>query len=231
LIKEFPNYSEPQENLLMDLLNSKNNLFIQNYCFKLLLMGNNSKINVDSFIIDSILYNSMKENYEIISKELKKGDEKYLYFILPSVLERLESDQHESSIFFVLEILKEIVFHSSNDFKRILLNAKSIKNSFSFFEISSNLCCDVTKVFHLLMEIETVMSDFQSSKEENNDNIDYSLYYIPKLKNFEHLIYCQNLICRKKLLNFFRCSKCQLIYYCSKECQILDWKIHKLDCK
>jgi hypothetical protein len=231
LIKESPNFSDSLTNVLMNLLSSKNDLFIQNYCFKLLLIQNDSKIEFDSFLIDSILYNSMKENYQIISNELKKKDENFLYFILPSLLERLESDQHETSIFYVLEILREIVFHSSNEFKRIVFHAKSIKNSNSFFEISSNLSCEISKVFHLLMEIETVLNDLKTSKEGTEYGVDSSLYFIPKIENVEYLIFCQNLICRKKLHQIFRCSKCQLTYYCSKECQLLDWKIHKFDCK
>ena len=27
-----------------------------------------------------------------------------------------------------------------------------------------------------------------------------------------------------------RCSKCQTVYYCSKECQKAHWKIHKKGC-
>ena len=26
------------------------------------------------------------------------------------------------------------------------------------------------------------------------------------------------------------CSKCQLTAYCSRECQVLDWKVHKKTC-
>ena len=30
---------------------------------------------------------------------------------------------------------------------------------------------------------------------------------------------------------FLRCSRCNIERYCSKECQKLRWKIHKLYCK
>ncbi|KAJ7323526.1 hypothetical protein DFH08DRAFT_941449, partial [Mycena albidolilacea] len=36
-------------------------------------------------------------------------------------------------------------------------------------------------------------------------------------------------ICKKTVVN--RCSACKLVLYCSKECQRLDWKNHKIQCK
>ena len=27
------------------------------------------------------------------------------------------------------------------------------------------------------------------------------------------------------------CSKCKLLKYCSRDCQVKDWKIHKITCK
>jgi hypothetical protein len=31
--------------------------------------------------------------------------------------------------------------------------------------------------------------------------------------------------------NLMKCQRCKAIYYCSKECQVADWKIHKRTCK
>lgn len=38
------------------------------------------------------------------------------------------------------------------------------------------------------------------------------------------------IFCGKHNLNMKTCSSCKLAYYCNKECQIKDWKIHKLEC-
>jgi len=36
-------------------------------------------------------------------------------------------------------------------------------------------------------------------------------------------------VCGRK--NYFKCSKCKSVYYCSKECQKIDWKCHKKSCE
>ena len=41
--------------------------------------------------------------------------------------------------------------------------------------------------------------------------------------------YCNN--CLKKSNSFKRCAKCLKMYYCDKNCQTIDWKYHKKECK
>ena len=31
--------------------------------------------------------------------------------------------------------------------------------------------------------------------------------------------------------NMKKCSICQIVFYCSKECQKADWRRHKVDCR
>ncbi|KAI0069697.1 hypothetical protein K474DRAFT_1670734 [Panus rudis PR-1116 ss-1] len=42
---------------------------------------------------------------------------------------------------------------------------------------------------------------------------------------------CRNCGMREPQVTLFRCSGCQHIYYCSKECQKANWKVHKQACK
>ena len=35
----------------------------------------------------------------------------------------------------------------------------------------------------------------------------------------------------KKLVKLLKCSKCNMTYYCSKECQVAGWPAHKLQCR
>ena len=34
-----------------------------------------------------------------------------------------------------------------------------------------------------------------------------------------------------KIGRLFKCSRCKDVYYCSKECQKKDWKLHKIICE
>lgn len=52
------------------------------------------------------------------------------------------------------------------------------------------------------------------------------------------MITCENSGCAKfhewfkcgDPIPFKRCAKCKSVYYCSKECQLFDWRLHKLCC-
>ena len=37
--------------------------------------------------------------------------------------------------------------------------------------------------------------------------------------------------CRQDVRKAYRCSKCKITYYCSRDCQLLHWAAHKHDCK
>ena len=37
-------------------------------------------------------------------------------------------------------------------------------------------------------------------------------------------------ICKKNIEKPFRCPQCKLIKYCSKECAVLGWPVHKAQC-
>jgi hypothetical protein len=36
--------------------------------------------------------------------------------------------------------------------------------------------------------------------------------------------------CGKQEIKLQKCGKCEIVYYCSRECQKNDWKNHKKDC-
>jgi len=40
---------------------------------------------------------------------------------------------------------------------------------------------------------------------------------------------CEN--CGKEGEKLKKCSACKLVWYCSEECQLGDWKAHKVECK
>jgi len=46
-------------------------------------------------------------------------------------------------------------------------------------------------------------------------------------------IYCNKFCdyCHNENIELFKCAGCKCVYYCSKNCQKLDWKEHKEHCK
>ena len=64
--------------------------------------------------------------------------------------------------------------------------------------------------------------------------MNYKLEYL-KLKNYlnggsftQKQTKCGNICCKKD--GIMICSRCKIIKYCSKECQVADWKRHKTEC-
>ncbi|KAK9820089.1 hypothetical protein WJX72_006020 [[Myrmecia] bisecta] len=42
---------------------------------------------------------------------------------------------------------------------------------------------------------------------------------------------CEATAAEKQLPTLLKCGRCKIVYYCSKECQKTNWKIHKIYCK
>jgi hypothetical protein len=67
------------------------------------------------------------------------------------------------------------------------------------------------------------LSRLQSLARLSNDNYDNTC---TNLKNCEHCTKMETLGGAKLM----KCQRCKVTYYCSKQCQIADWKIHKKRC-
>ncbi len=62
-------------------------------------------------------------------------------------------------------------------------------------------------------------------QEINNDKIKYELF-LNQISYIKKLSECK--VCKKPTSTY--CSKCKIVYYCSKICQREDWKSHKKEC-
>ncbi len=82
------------------------------------------------------------------------------------------------------------------------------------------------KTVHTNWKIQfAVKKDSSSSEQETNLNfVDKTEIKKSFRKNCKA---CKNSIAAHEIK---RCAKCHMSYYCSKECQIKDWKVHKTDC-
>ena len=74
------------------------------------------------------------------------------------------------------------------------------------------------------------------SEEEINNYLDIIIDQLDKLVDelvieaADKIHSCHRTNCTEKGIAG-TCSKCQKVYYCSKECQVKHWQIHKKKCK
>ncbi|VDP77678.1 unnamed protein product [Schistosoma mattheei] len=53
--------------------------------------------------------------------------------------------------------------------------------------------------------------------------------YVHSISNSKLSKYCDG--CLKSIPNLWSCSSCKIMMYCSRDCQRLMWRVHKLECK
>ena len=138
-----------------------------------------------------------------------------------SILEKLHSDDEVKSVAIdcirgctiTPELRQEMIIYT----KRRYFKAKSLKKN-------------QTEVNQPIHQPNT------TSSSTNNENIDGSgvipHYLDEKYTNKRRQYYNTNqcAACEKKSNSLLKCSQCGTLSYCDKQCQKLDWKIHKIEC-
>jgi hypothetical protein len=100
----------------------------------------------------------------------------------------------------------------------------SFTNSDSFTPIvSAGLELVIQELINLGMSKEDIDSNMNTILNRVNEEIKK---YVAESADKIHS--CKN--CNIETTEF-RCGKCQKAYYCSKECQVENWKTHRLACK
>eukprot|EP01080_Neovahlkampfia_damariscottae_P003061 gene3061-5231_t len=209
--------------------------FILEFYFKILSLSKCSEISID-FLIESILYFrfTTNENYDKILL-LANENPKILFLLTPSILERLENEKNEMIIAWILRTIREL--SDKEECKFIVLGGNSIQNKLDIDEILSMQKFMLIQNSYIKNLIAEISQSYEKLKKTYSNEVDkYTSPFISKLYSEEintNSIFCSNLICRKVLSldTIFRCSKCKLIYYCSKRCQISDWSFHKCHCE
>eukprot|EP01080_Neovahlkampfia_damariscottae_P005236 gene5236-8847_t len=91
----------------------------------------------------------------------------------------------------------------------------------NFFEVSKNFFSDYFTIFNSLLEEFPMLEKKKKKRKRENDSMG------KRKKNKIEKI-CQK--CEKKE-NLLKCGNCKEAYYCSRDCQKLDWVSHKSFCK
>lgn len=93
------------------------------------------------------------------------------------------------------------------------------------------ICIDVTNEL-ALHRAYRLHKDLKLNQKENTQNCtmtqDINSLGLMLLKESLTNQGCST--CNKKPEKIYKCAKCGVAKYCSKECQIEDWKIHKVNC-
>ena len=78
----------------------------------------------------------------------------------------------------------------------------------------------------MIINYNIKMNDLFISKKDKF--IVITKYFI----NYNRDIFCNKFCdyCHNENIELFKCGSCKCVYYCSKKCQKLDWKLHKEDC-
>ena len=123
----------------------------------------------------------------------------------------------------------------NNDNKKVIGTAY-----FPYICFMNHSCEPNTKFNHRFFGKRSVIANRDIEKFEkitlNYIETDVSQYKRREklLKNYGTSCYCDICLtcfyCESKL-KLKNCNKCKIALYCSKECQIADWKNHKKDCK
>ena len=144
----------------------------------------------------------------------------------------------------IIDVIEEVVLNSSNNnqfnisINELILYLNKLMNNISNDKLKIHICYLNGLIskhmkrynnssIYFLMTLKYKASSFMSNvciKQSQIELKDIKSQYINELKK------CHE--CNKSSSTIFRCSACKLVYYCSKECQLKNWKmLHKKHCK
>ncbi|MCP3660686.1 MAG: hypothetical protein GY830_10420 [Bacteroidetes bacterium] len=228
------NTKKMQENIKKIFVNELNEKLkdpqLQGICFfsqkYKLLFGNYIQIEKD-------LVNAIKSSnhcsYIDIDLHLQKIKKYQIKLDCPLITTNGDNILITATRFSSIDIL-EYLLSKVDSYDNINSENKDHKNALEYAIIGYNINSNKTKSIEFKNEIKTLIkygADINLLCNKNsscikflkNDLID--IYFENNIKN------CSN--CYKK--NYTkRCSRCKQAYYCSINCQSMDWKEHKINC-
>jgi len=105
------------------------------------------------------------------------------------------------------------------EYTKIITKAEGKK--YLAFSLSSDSFSPSTSSSSISSTFETKNVETKKNKENNPKS------NLKKHKKTKKI--CER--CKQSGFDFKRCSKCRIVYYCSAECQLGDWKVHRTKCQ
>jgi MYND finger len=100
-------------------------------------------------------------------------------------------------------------------------------------EISAaNTLCDIKDILRQVADDEELLADLLDGKKISQSLSPSDIFQVPCMCSTLNTLARECSSCGSSNLGMFACSHCHFVVYCSKDCQVEDWKIiHKFNCQ
>ena len=127
-----------------------------------------------------------------------------------------------------VKCLKKIILHHCNDLVKTKINTRYNKFASSYERMTTWLKINEIEDKSISTPINMFWYQKVFDCHESNDNA--HCQHIKKIYLKAKKIYDNHCISCGIKDNLKQCSRCKIVKYCSKDCQIKSWKTHKDDC-
>jgi hypothetical protein len=120
-----------------------------------------------------------------------------------------------------------VYFHTANGFAKTILHRYSNKSEYPDATVIGLSVRILSRAIVLGEVDEEMMNEYYERQGVRKETAKQE-YMIA-----DYRLVCNNKTCYKVETDkcFSRCGRCKIVEYCSRECQIKDWSLHKKSCK
>lgn len=194
--------------------------------------SNNVILFFGSSPMDVLGYNTI-DSFDITEYECKyltQLSKRILYFDTDAKIEKEDDKKLKIEKLKVYALANVDQFWNFSSYITYLFNKKIISEVIPTYTIHSKIKEEKNNrqpriITGVVSEI--VIKDVKQFERANkllDDAFDIGTIKLP-----QSIYKCE--CCKKQGFGYQKCSACKDVYYCSKNCQVINWKNHKLSCK